>query len=219
MSRRVAWTLTGIVAVLVIVGVITAIIGGESLIPTKPIVDGQREVHREQAVGIYVFGGLALIALVWSSHVARPLVWAALVISIAVAAGLWQNIEFNSRAGVTWAIATTAVVSFVATVWAQIGKGDDDNRKLTKYVMRNALTASFSLTYLVTVALVVFYRGDSAADRLPAITDTMLQSYTFLMTVVVGFYFGGAALEKSAEFKAAAKREATVEEIRRIADD
>ncbi len=167
---------------------------------------------RDTFVGLVVTSTIFLLIAIWTAAYGSLLLGAALGLSGSIALGLWLAAEFGGFAGVTWSVGTTAVISFFVLLVAQM----PTTGQITKNRMRNAIAGSFVLTYLVAVALVLFV---SREEDLPAVTETLLTSFTFLMTVVIGFYFGTAAVEKWAEFKAASEAGANVQQIQEIADN
>ena len=62
---------------------------------------------------------------------------------------------------------------------------------LTTEKLRNAIAASLIITYLVLMAIAVFFAHQTG--ELPAITRSMINSFTAIVGVVIAFYFGSSA--------------------------
>jgi len=85
------------------------------------------------------------------------------------------------------ALVATAVITFFGFLWRSgdpVG-GEED--------MRTAITVSIVTVYLVLIGLVAFLPGEPTQGQLPAITNTMLTSFTAIVGIVVPFYFGASA--------------------------
>jgi protein-S-isoprenylcysteine O-methyltransferase Ste14 len=68
--------------------------------------------------------------------------------------------------------------------------------------LRSAIAGAVVVQYLVLVGIVAYFL--SGAEKLPALTETMLTSFTTVTGIVVAFYFGATAYveAKSVEAKA-----------------
>ena len=73
---------------------------------------------------------------------------------------------------------------------------------MTKSKTRNAITATFIVTYFLLLGLFVFKGGD---DKISPIADTLVTNFTLLMGVVIAFHFGTTAYEKVAAVRAASE--------------
>ena len=62
--------------------------------------------------------------------------------------------------------------------------------------MRNAIAGSTIATYLSIVGLTTFFalKDPKSAQELPAITETMIDSFQTVVMVVIGFYFTSSAV-------------------------
>lgn len=102
----------------------------------------------------------------------------------------------EGRQGVTtaiisWAIAAIGLITFFGAVAAA------DNA--TKVTTRFALTASFAAVWFASVGALLFYRGEAGP-----LTPDAFQAISFVMSVVVVFYFGAQAYQAVGEAKAKA---------------
>jgi hypothetical protein len=71
---------------------------------------------------------------------------------------------------------------------------------MTKSKTRNAITATFVVTYFLLLGLFVFFKGRDTKEEVGAITDTLVTNFTILMGVVIAFHFGTNACEKEPRF-------------------
>jgi hypothetical protein len=85
------------------------------------------------------------------------------------------------------ALVATAVITFFGFLWRSGGPVGDERD------MRTALTVSIVTVYLVLIGLVAFLPAEPSPVQLPAITNTMLTSFTAIVGIVVPFYFGVSA--------------------------
>jgi hypothetical protein len=86
------------------------------------------------------------------------------------------------------ALVATAVITFFGFLWRGGNEppgGEED--------MRTAITVSIVTVYLVLIGLVAFLPEVPNQGQLPAITSTMLTSFTAIVGIVVPFYFGASA--------------------------
>ena len=96
------------------------------------------------------------------------------------------------------ALVATAVISFFGFLWHGIG----EDPGLDEEDMRTAITVSVVTVYLVLVGLVAFFPEQTPGGQLPAITNTMLTSFTAIVGVVVPFYFGASAYVQVQQYRA-----------------
>lgn len=92
------------------------------------------------------------------------------------------------------AVVAVGIITFFGFLYGL--KGPD--QRLDDSAMRTAITAGLVSAYLVLVGLVSFIHGD---DSMPAITETMLGSFTALIALVVPFYFGSTAYVQAQKIK------------------
>jgi hypothetical protein len=81
------------------------------------------------------------------------------------------------------ALVAAAVITFFGFLWYGVDAGS----------MRTAITVSVVTVYLILVGLVAFLPEQNPGSQLPAITNTMLTSFTAIVGIVVPFYFGATA--------------------------
>jgi hypothetical protein len=192
-----------LVAVVFTIGVV----GWAYIAPISVVPTGDR--HLFAFVGIAV-GSVSILAA-WLLTPPHPLVIAAGLISLSIAGALWANTAFDSLAGTTWAVCLTAVTTFVAIL---ISPSD---RKVTKNSMRNAIAGSVTITYLVAVGLTLFFQD--SRDEIPLLTSTLLSSFTQIVSIVVGFYFAGATVEKAVELRQVAANPSSSPQLSSSQDD
>jgi hypothetical protein len=107
------------------------------------------------------------------------------------------------------ALVATAVITFFGFLWRGNGNppvGEED--------MRIAITVSIVTVYLVLIGLVAFLPEQPNQGQMPAITSTMLTSFTALVAIVVPFYFGvsGYTRIQLERIKVARERSETADE-------
>jgi hypothetical protein len=130
-----------------------------------------------------------------------------LIVMIGIALHIFYTNRGSSSASIflSAALVATAVITFFGFLWGGIG---EDN-SLSPDVMRMAITVSVVTVYLVLMGLVAFFSlpqgtpGQPITNELPAITQTMLTSFTAIVAIIVPFYFGTTAFlqAKLAEIK------------------
>jgi uncharacterized membrane protein (DUF485 family) len=85
------------------------------------------------------------------------------------------------------ALVATAIITFFGFLWrSEDPPGNEED-------MRTAITVSIVTVYLVLIGLVAFLPEEPNQVQLPAITNTMLTSFTAIVGIVVPFYFGASA--------------------------
>ena len=112
----------------------------------------------------------------------------------------------SPRVFLSAALVTVTVITFFGILWN--GTGPDG---LNETVMRTAITVAVVTVYLVLISIVAFFSLPSSpggqattpdaeqttaqdtSDELPAITQTMLTSFTTIVGIIVPFYFGTSA--------------------------
>lgn len=83
--------------------------------------------------------------------------------------------------------------------------GPKDGESLfPKEVVRDAIAASLIITYFVVLVIAIFYVHKD--DKLPAMTETMIGSFTTVVGIVVVFYFGSIAFIHVQEAKNGASK-------------
>jgi hypothetical protein len=100
--------------------------------------------------------------------------------------------------GLTKGYAMSAFVAMIIVSFAgffRIGYALESSWGLHESAIRTAITGSTVIVYLVLVALASFPKGPfGAGERLPAMAQTMLDSFTSVTILVITFYFGSSAL-------------------------
>jgi hypothetical protein len=127
----------------------------------------------------------------------RWLTWLGVLIAIVLGVALYWENEGGTLAPVSWSVAIAAIATFFVFLYAFA-----PNKTPTKTAFRNALTATFTVTYFILLGLFVFFHSDSDPS---SISTTLVTNFTFLMGVVIAFHFGTTAYETAAQVKAAAE--------------
>jgi len=92
---------------------------------------------------------------------------------------------------VALAIGCVGVITFVGVLMlSNYLSGDPE---LAKKEMRKAIAASFTLVYLVFLALVIFTEAFTAETEL---AKTVVSHFTYIVGIIIVFYFGSRALEE-----------------------
>lgn len=83
---------------------------------------------------------------------------------------------------------TAGVITFFSFLTERTRDGNASNADER---LRHAIAAAIVVQYLVLVGIVSYF-VNSSMEKLPAITETMLSSFTTVTSVVVAFYFGAS---------------------------
>jgi hypothetical protein len=112
------------------------------------------------------------------------------ILALAMGLTLWRDINGPLAAGT----AAIGVVTFFGML--SIGGGFEKmTGKETKDRIRDAITATFIVVYVVLLGLLAFQHFASEQKTSP-IADTLVTNFTVLMGVVIAFYFGTTTYEK-----------------------
>src|SRR5215208_6635619 len=124
-----------------------------------------------------------------SNNTSWVLVMAFLILGVVVLGAVIPLLFDFIPSGVSLSLAlvATAVITFFGFLWRSAGPVGDERD------MRTALTVSIVTVYLVLIGLVAFLPAEPNLVQLPAITNTMLTSFTAIVGIVVPFYFGVSA--------------------------
>ena len=119
---------------------------------------------------------------------------------VAVGAPLWNYYFTTGDAALQAGAAVIAVTTFTS-VWL-IQRSRTYGYPTTES-MRDAIAASFVVTYLVMVAWSAFFRYTENMDLgrqvvLAPLTQTLISNFTILTGLVVAFYFGADAFKQVA---------------------
>jgi len=102
---------------------------------------------------------------------------------IVVIGGIW----LTSVGGLRWASVMLAIIGitsfFMFIAFAQASES-------TEEVMRRAIAASLTVVYIALLSTVAFWRE---APDMPEITTKMVESFTYVIGVIIAFYFGASA--------------------------
>ena len=169
---------------------------------------------RSTSVGLTVLAAVAAIAAIWILTSEGLLVQAGGALVLAESIGLWITRHWGTL-GVTWALSVTPIVTFVALLVTQRGNTQAP-AVITTAMMRNAIAGSFVLTYLVSVAFVLFYNDKHEVPE--GVTKLLVQNFTVLLGVIIAFYFGTTTREKVVTLRAMKDVGATAAEVQAVAD-
>jgi protein-S-isoprenylcysteine O-methyltransferase Ste14 len=143
-----------------------------------------------------------------------------LIVDLATAIGapIWDYYFLRSDVPLQVGAATIAVVTFLGTWMAErnvAGSGPEAN------TMRDAIAATFVVTYLVIVGWATFlgFYSGNGQETLNPLANTVLPSFTVLTGVVVGGYFGADAIKQVTHIRAAQGRSQNVSASDRASTD
>ncbi len=124
----------------------------------------------------------------------------AITLAAIIIAACWLSLFLANRSKepdyLSAALIITALSSFVGILALQ-QKGAT-GWELSESIVRTTVAGMFFITYIVMVALVIFWTNDaSAGKQLPQITQTLLTNFTTVTGIVVAFYFGSSAYAQS----------------------
>jgi membrane protease YdiL (CAAX protease family) len=128
----------------------------------------------------------------WTTPTPPALLAAANLVILALAMGLtlWRDTNGPLAAGA----AAIGVITFFGML--SIGDGFEKmTGKDKKDRIRDAITATFIVVYVVLLGLLAFQHFASEQKTSP-IADTLVTNFTVLMGVVIAFYFGTTTYEK-----------------------
>jgi hypothetical protein len=114
-----------------------------------------------------------------------------LALTIILLSALGESLSFyldNNWPYIVTAVSSGAVSFFGLLVLTQNNEG---NWELTEENMRTAIAGTIVLVYLVLVGTVAFFVVGPKEP--PAITQTMMTSFTTIVGIVIAFYFGASA--------------------------
>lgn len=119
---------------------------------------------------------------------------AASIVVVNVVANL-LSFYWHTRTPLAVAIVATAVLSFVGLL--AIRQSPQGEWKIEEADMRTAIAGTIVIEYLVLVATVAFLpelpNTEGRAETLPALTQTLISNFTYMVGVVIAFYFGASA--------------------------
>jgi len=95
------------------------------------------------------------------------------------------------------------MIGFVfALSWTrEQSKGTDS----TDTTIRSAIAVAIVIQYLVLVSIVSFFWSNGDDAKLPAITQTFVSNFTYVVGVVIAFYFGSSAYAQVGKARAEGK--------------
>jgi peptidoglycan biosynthesis protein MviN/MurJ (putative lipid II flippase) len=112
-------------------------------------------------------------------------------ITILSAVGTYLSFHWdNNGPFIVVAIATAATCFFGLLFLTQT---NDEQWQITEETMRTAIAGTIVVVYLVLVGTVAFFVAGPKGSDVPAITHTMVTSFTTIVGIVIAFYFGTTA--------------------------
>jgi hypothetical protein len=112
---------------------------------------------------------------------------------IALTAIDWQlAVMLNRDAPHTVTVLCAGLLSFAVIYSSERDRANDPGT--ADAALRSAIAIAVIVPYLVLVSIVAFFPPAVEGDRLSAITQPLITSFTTVVSVVIGFYFGSSAL-------------------------
>lgn len=108
-----------------------------------------------------------------------------------VAGALAIDQFYATKAGLAFCTVASAVIVFFHFISGPTPPDAAVESASSADHLRKAIAGSIVVQYLVMVGLVAYF--ESAAEKLPAITQTLITNFTTIVGVVVAFYFGSSA--------------------------
>lgn len=115
----------------------------------------------------------------------------AIPLTALVAIDWWFAIFFDTDAPQSVSVIGAGLISFaLAYSWGREGSGANTSNESA---LRSAIACAIVVQYLTLVSIVAFFSSAPENQRLPAITQTLISSFTTIVGVVIAFYFGASA--------------------------
>lgn len=121
----------------------------------------------------------------------------AALITLLTSLGAYLSVRWDSNGPFIVVVVATAAISFVSLL--VLTQSDKERWELTEGSMRTAIAGTIVIVYLVLVGIVAFFTH--GPEKLPAISETMVTSFTTIVGVVVAFYFGASAYVQASSQK------------------
>lgn len=121
----------------------------------------------------------------------RQLLVVVILILVINIAGLVLHTKLKGlpRAPLAFCVIASAVITFF---WFLVDwRVGSSNYTIEDDVMRRAIAGSMVVAYLVLTGIAAFWEGGSST--LAPLAQTMITSFTYLIGVVIAFYFGSSA--------------------------
>lgn len=120
------------------------------------------------------------------------LMWSvAIPITALVAIDWFLAMHFQADAPHSVSVIGSGMIAFVfAFTWM---RDKDTGASSAEASLRSAIAAAIVVQYLTLVSIVAFFGGSPDNAQLPAITQTLISSFTTIVGVVIAFYFGSSA--------------------------
>jgi hypothetical protein len=119
----------------------------------------------------------------------------ALVIIVITSTCVWLDWFVGSPWPLSVALVTTAILSFMSCIFMSEMHGRTWISEPSD--IRATIAVSLIIEYAVLVGLVVPFTG--GAERLPAITQTVITSFSSILGVIIAFFFGTSAYVQAQE--------------------
>lgn len=129
-------------------------------------------------------------------HASNRILLLALVIVLLVTTAIATADWGSARRSMVLAVVLTALITFFGVLWLETG---DSLRPFSDRTMRTALAASAVVSYLVMMGIGVWFpktNGDFSR-----MTDVLLPNFSYIVGIVIAFYFGSGAYLEAKERK------------------
>lgn len=130
----------------------------------------------------------------------KEIFWMGFLIVFIVLVSYIMTVVFPSKVRNILAgmIVVIGLVSFFGFVRLGVGPGD---RALSKSDTRLAIVASLITTYIALVGSVSTFAPRAGDTNSPEITTTLINHFTYIIGVVIVFYFGTTAFETAQKYR------------------
>ncbi|TET62872.1 hypothetical protein E3J48_03600 [Candidatus Aerophobetes bacterium] len=102
----------------------------------------------------------------------------------------------KERFHIAWSLGSIGVITFLGIL--MLANYLSDSPTLDKGEMRKAITGSFIAVYFALVSLLTFTGFSPSSEKL---AETIIGHFTYLVGIVVVFYFGSSGVREYLKFK------------------
>jgi hypothetical protein len=102
----------------------------------------------------------------------------------------------------TFMVVASGITTFVFVLFLEVMRGAREVLPLKGDLLRTPIAAAIVVQYLVLVGIAAFFRPtDPAHAQEHPVTGAMVASFTTVVLVIIGFYFGTSSLERLFELQ------------------